>query len=191
MKDSSKDGGAAEADKRAAGLMMTSAAAAIKDGVMAEAGKKSGGVDGDIGSSSQQNRKEAFERQKMAVDAAEYSSEDSAASAAATAWNAISGGDSQNGGRGGLNGNHGISSTIFWQLHHSTLAAGACTRWEGELARQLKGGVAVVDGGDGNWLVKPQRQLLEPPHPPQSRPPSPPTFLPTWSRIGTGALATS
>ena len=30
-------------------------------------------------------RKEAFERQKMAVDVAEYSSEDSAASAAATA----------------------------------------------------------------------------------------------------------
>jgi hypothetical protein len=83
MKDSSKDGGAAEADKRAAGLMMTSAAAAIKDGVMAEAGKKSGGVDGDIGSSSQQNRKEAFERQKMAVGVAEYSSEDSAASSIA------------------------------------------------------------------------------------------------------------
>ena len=67
-------------------------------------GQKSGGVDDDIGSSSHQRwrcgrgggksggvdgdirmRKEAFERQKMAVDVAEYSSEDSAASAAATA----------------------------------------------------------------------------------------------------------
>ena len=40
---SSKDGGAAEADKRAVGLMMTSAAAAIKDGVVAEAGERAVG----------------------------------------------------------------------------------------------------------------------------------------------------
>ena len=43
MKDSSKDGGAADADKRAVGLMMTSAAAAIKDGVVAEAGERAVG----------------------------------------------------------------------------------------------------------------------------------------------------
>ena len=78
----------------------------------------------------------------------------------AAAWNAISGGDGQSGGRGGLNGDHGISSKIFWQLHHSWYdrmrqhwrqehVQGGKANWRGS----RRGGVAVVDGGDGNWLV--------------------------------------
>ena len=79
MKDSSKDGGAAEADKRAVGLMMTSAAAAIKDGVVAEAGERA------VGSMVTTESQGGVRAAKDGGSRGGYSSEDSAASAAATA----------------------------------------------------------------------------------------------------------
>ena len=119
MKDSSKDGGAAEADKRAVGLMMTSAAAAIKDGVVAEAGERA------VGSMVTTESQGGVRAAKDGGSRGGYSSEDSAASAAATASRPHGMRSAAAMAKAAADedyGNHASAAMrpqyIFWQQHH-------------------------------------------------------------------------
>ncbi len=103
MKDSSKDGGAAEADKRAVGLMMTSAAAAIKDGVVAEAGERAvGSMVTSAAAASRIARSRSSGKRWRLTRRSTRLGGIGGGNRIAAAWNAISGGDGQSGGRGGL-----------------------------------------------------------------------------------------
>jgi hypothetical protein len=119
MKDSSKDVGAAEADKRAVGLMMTSAAAAIKDGVVAEAGERA------VGSMVTTESQGGVRAAKDGGSRGGYSSEDSAASAAATASRPHGMRSAAAMAKAAAEedyGNHASAAMrpqyIFWQQHH-------------------------------------------------------------------------